>query len=650
MFVALRLVGGLLLFGSGIAAAAAVQRIPVEAFAADAEVGQAALSPDGTRIAAVSSAKGSDLIFVIDPEAPEKVLRRITIGKTSLEELSWAGKDRVILKLSSDAAFLGLLNQTVLLVVVDINTGSVRQLTEKDKTFLASEVLFVAPDGKYALIAGRKAGDRGMSVKNFNLATGESTMVQPPISDVWSWFVDGQGIVRGGLAHGDYRWTIYYRTKAAEPLTKFTNKFDDRHEDIFESVYFSPIGGESVVVSNHVTGRFAAYRLNLETVEPGTLIFENPQGDIESIVRDGATGKVVGIRYHDERWRTHWIDPQLARAQAKIDGALKGSENRIVDYSRDRGRMLVRSARPDDPGVYFLFDRQKGELKTIFAQIPAIPETSLSPTRFVRYQARDGLMIPAFLTLPKDRPGKNLPLVVMPHGGPFARDTWEYDPMVQLLANRGYAVLQPQFRGTTGFGRDFVERGYGQWGRKMQDDLDDGFDWLVSQGTADPKRVCIFGGSYGGYAAIWGAIRNPERYRCAISWAGVTDLRMMLKHDRTLFVARRYYRDWRERVTGINGKENLDQLSPVKQARRLRVPLLVGHGRKDSNVPVAQAEELAKALGKSGIAVDTSYYPESGHNFWNTADFTDWLKKVEAFLARHNPADPAAALPAPKTS
>jgi dipeptidyl aminopeptidase/acylaminoacyl peptidase len=238
----------------------------------------------------------------------------------------------------------------------------------------------------------------------------------------------------------------------------------------------------------------------------------------------------------------------------------------------------------------------------------------------------------------------------MPHGGPFARDTGEYDPWVQLLANRGYAVLQPQFRGTTGFGREFVERGYGQWGRKMQDDLDDGFDWLVAQGIADPKRVCIVGASYGGYAAIWGAMRNPERYRCAISWAGVTDLRMMLQHDRSLFVAKRYFSDWRNRVTGVSDKGDLNQVSPLKQASSLRIPLLLGHGRKDWNVPVAQAEALEKALKKARFPIETAYYPEAEHSFASTADLADWLKKVEGFLAKHNPADPGTAPVAPSSS
>lgn len=640
--LAFRLSAGLLLVLSGAASSSVpVQRIPVEAFAADPDVTTASLSPDGTRVAGLTSEKGAGVIFVINPDAPEKVLQRISLGKTSLEEMSWASNQRVILKIAQEMSFLGMVIEVARLIVVDTNSGKARRLDEKDAKFMANDVLYVSADGRTALVQGFNLGDKGSSVKQFNLDSGESILLQPPIRDVWSWFADGQGVIRGGLSREGLRWAIYYRTNAGDALTKINGKFDKRSEDIFESVHFSPIGGETVVISNHATGRFAAYRLDLQTVQPGALIFENPRGDIDHVVRETTTGKVVGIRYHDERWRSHWIDPDLARAQQRIDRAITGTDNHILDLTRDRNRLLVLSSGANAPGVYYLLDRKKGEMKPVFSRMPDIPEAALSTTRSVRYQSRDGLTIPAFLTLPKGQRDKNLPLIIMPHGGPFARDTWEFDPWVQLLANRGYAVLQPQFRGTTGFGRDFAERGYGQWGRKMQDDIDDGFDWLVSRGIADPKRVCVAGGSYGGYAAIWGAIRNPERYRCAISWAGVTDLKMMLKHDRTLFVAKRYFRDWQNRVSGTEGKANLDEVSPLRHAHRLKVPLLIGHGRDDNNVPVGQAEALVKALGKASIPVESIYYPDVGHSFYSDKAMLDWLKRVEAFLAKHNPADPA---------
>ncbi len=222
-------------------------------------------------------------------------------------------------------------------------------------------------------------------------------------------------------------------------------------------------------------------------------------------------------------------------------------------------------------------------------------------------------------------------------GAHFVRDEWTYDPLVQFLANRGYAIFQPQFRGSTGFGKEFVERGYGQWGRRMQDDLDDGLDWLVSTGKVDPKRVCIVGASYGGYAALWGAIRNPERYRCAASIAGVTDLEAQLKANRKSFSATRYFKQWRTRVKGDVGFD-LKSVSPLMQAARLKVPVLIAHGENDRTVPVAQGRLMVEALTASKADVTSIIYKNGGHDFSSSEDLADFLRRLESFLAKHNPA------------
>jgi dipeptidyl aminopeptidase/acylaminoacyl peptidase len=209
--------------------------------------------------------------------------------------------------------------------------------------------------------------------------------------------------------------------------------------------------------------------------------------------------------------------------------------------------------------------------------------------------------------------------------------------MVQFMANRGYAVLQPQFRGSTGYGRDFVSKGDGQWGRKMQDDLDDGVDWLVRTGQVDAKRVCIVGASYGGYAALWGAIRNPERYRCAASFAGVSDLPALVRHDRKLFSATRYFKEWRSKVIG-EGNADLGAVSPIHFAERLRIPVLIGHGEKDRRVLPKHSHAMVDALNRAHANVTSIFYKDEAHGFEKAADLADWLKRLEAFLDKYNPA------------
>jgi len=291
-----------------------------------------------------------------------------------------------------------------------------------------------------------------------------------------------------------------------------------------------------------------------------------------------------------------------------------------------------------DPGNYYIFQPAAGVMQLFGRVNEKIDRQMLAPTSYVSYKARDGLDIPAYLTLPLGRDAKNLPLIIMPHGGPYGvRDSLEYDWQVQFLANRGYAVLQPNYRGSSSYGREFAKKGEGQWGRQMQDDLDDGMDWLAKQGTVDPKRVCIVGASYGGYAALWGATRNPERYRCAASFAGVTDIRGQLNYDKAFFADPKYQRDWQQRVRGEQGFD-MDSISPLKQVARLRVPVLLGHGDADHNVPYRQSASYADALKSAGKPYEFYTYKDEGHG-WSTKEHRqDWLDHLDAFLAKYNPA------------
>lgn len=263
----------------------------------------------------------------------------------------------------------------------------------------------------------------------------------------------------------------------------------------------------------------------------------------------------------------------------------------------------------------------------------------LAVTKYIRYTARDGLSVPAYLTLPVGRQPGKLPLIVMPHGGPYGvRDTLDYNREVQFLANRGYAVIQPNFRGSDSYGEDYYKKGEGQIGRAMQDDLDDAVDWLAKEGIADATRVCIIGSSYGGYAALWGVIRNPERYRCAASFAGVTDFVTQLKYSKKGMESR-HARKWQDIVRGDEDFK-LDTVSPAKNAGKLTRPILLTHGDDDNVVPISQFNMMVAALKKAGKAAESHVYENEGHGLDEPANQKDWLERLEAFLDAHNPADP----------
>jgi dipeptidyl aminopeptidase/acylaminoacyl peptidase len=611
-------------------------KIPIERFAALPVLTRPILSPDGHRIAARSTSVGNVTIMILDADHPEAPARGIAVGKARIAALTWAGNDRLLLTIRASEKLAGGYDLPFLrLIAVDIATGSSRIVDRGSHGTFAGDVLYTDPTGAWALVASQDDDYSYPSVKHVDLATGKATQVEKAREGVWDWYADDNGVVRAGVTYDNRKWTVWYRDKPEEKLRPIRGKIDKDDDSSIDKFIFR--GANSWVVTNERTGRFALYKYDVTTGTIGAPIYEHPQVDVEDVFYDESTGAIKAVKFETDRTHIEWLDPDMKALQGKLDRALPAESNVAVGWSDDEKRTLVWSSSGSDPGRYFLLDRTSSRMHAVVDPYPDINPAQMAEVQSVQFRTRDGLMIPAYLTLPKGREAKGLPLILMPHGGPYERDHWEYDPLVQFLANRGYAVLQPQFRGSTGYGKDFVAKGYGEWGRKMQDDLDDGVDWLARTGQIDPKRVCIVGASYGGYAALWGAIRNPERYRCAASLAGVSDLPAMLRYDRKLFSAVRYFKEWRSKVDG-EGTTDLAAVSPVNFASRLTIPVLIGHGEEDDNVLPKQSHEMVDALNQAHANVTSVFYKDDSHGWDNAADFADWLRRLEAFLAKYNPA------------
>ncbi|HEX7929883.1 MAG TPA: alpha/beta fold hydrolase [Sphingomicrobium sp.] len=618
---------------------AAAQRIssklPVSVFAQLPVLRKPVLSPDGRRILARATTNGRGRLVFLDADRPEGKPQVIDIGNANIAALQWAGNQRLLMTVLSTDYIYGVIPVPILrLLAIDVATGQSRVVDRKSDGLYAGDVLYADPSGDWALVASQDDIYSYPSVKRVDLATGSATLVEKARKDVWDWYADDEGIVRAGIAYEGRRWTVWYRDKAGDPLQKTRGKFAKDDDSAVDRVMFGP-NNNGWIVTNERTGRFGLYRYDFASGAIGEAIFENPEVDLDDVSYDPASGTIYGISYQDDRPRVKWIDPKWQALQQKLDKALPNATNTVVDKSDDEKRYLVWSGGASDPGRYFLLDTANWKMHPVVEPY-LMDSAQMAEVRPVHYQARDGLRIPAYLTMPKGREAKSLPLIILPHGGPFARDEWTFDPIVQFLANRGYAVLQPQFRGSTGYGKDFASKGYGEFGKKMQDDLDDGVDWLVKSGQVDPKRVCIMGMSYGGYAALWGAVRNPDRYRCAISWAGVSDLDAQMKYDRKSFSAVRYFREWRAQIAG-NAK-NLGAVSPIRYADKVKIPVFIGHGENDARVPIKQSRSMADELTKSKADVTSVFYKNSSHDFDSGADFYDWLQRLDAFLGKHNPA------------
>jgi dipeptidyl aminopeptidase/acylaminoacyl peptidase len=311
----------------------------------------------------------------------------------------------------------------------------------------------------------------------------------------------------------------------------------------------------------------------------------------------------------------------------------------VAGESTDGAVRLIHTRSPTDPGSYYIYRDASGKMTLIARGNEALRDYTLAPMDYGTYRARDGLEIPAYVTWPPGRQRRALPLVVMPHGGPFQRDHWEYNFLAQYLANRGYVVLQPNFRGSTGYGKSFMERGYQQLGKAMQDDLDDGAGWLVMSGQVDPRRVCMVGWSYGGFAAQVAAYRNPDLYRCAVSIAGVSDLAELIRYDQRVLLGPVFQR-WQAALQGELPLGDLAAVSPRQRAAEVRAPLLLVHGTADYRVPVRQTTLMGEALAAAGRTAEVVTIEGGDHSLTGEEQRLKLLEVLDRFLQRHNPARP----------
>ncbi|CUI06780.1 S9 family peptidase [Massilia antarctica] len=433
-----------------------------------------------------------------------------------------------------------------------------------------------------------------------------------------SWVFDANGDARVVTTISTAIWsdsttfTHWYRASQDKPWEKLATF--DYADDFWWPESLANDQKSLVVHSRQGRDTLAYFRYSLETRAITEMLAGHPTQDIyvPDSEEDGSFRVVVtaGMKPSFE-----WFDPAWAAMQKSIDAALPDRLN--VIEGKLTSKLLIHSVSDTDPGQWLLLDVPSATMRKVASAKPEIDVAAMRPVQIVRYAARDGLSIPAYLTLPA-KTGAIKPAVILIHGGPAARDSWTYNAEVQMLAARGYTVLQPQFRGSSGFGKAFMQAGYGQWGLAMQDDISDGVRWLVEQGHADPRRICIYGASYGGYAAMWGLVKTPELYRCGASLAGVSDIANMFKDNSDTNA------DPRGRLElGIltgrakTGKQVFDQVSPLKNAARITAPVLLAHGEWDQRVLIAHGRKMHKALKDANKEVEWMILEKEGHGIYH---------------------------------
>ena len=626
---------------SGASTTSSTALLPIDAFAKLPLMEGPELSPDGTKIAAKIAIAGKQSLVITSVVDGQQKALAIDAGENDLNWWRWVNDEWLVMGVGAEVTVVAGEKWYVTRTVSAKADG--KTLNRIGWTIAAQngdDLIWTARDGSPRIMLAvqrsiySNAPEFWPSVYDVDVSTGKMREIVKSRTAVHGWYADASGTVRMGIGYQDAvrKSLLYYRGEARDNFRLVQVARLRKDEDLRAPALFLAEPGQALAFDD--SAGFDQLRgLDVDSFALGDTVFSVPGYDVGGIITDMAGTGLAGVHYIDTRHRTHWVDPTMIELQASFDKAVGASRQaHIVSWSRARDRFLVEVGGPDRTSAYYSYRPADGTLRLLIRTNEALPNAGLAPVRSIRYKARDGLEIEAILTLPKGREAKNLPLILLPHGGPFARDLEEWDWIAQFLANRGYAVIQPNYRGSSGYGTAFAAKGEGQWGLAMQDDLNDAVDHLANEGIADPKRVCIAGASYGGYAAMRGAQRDGGRYRCAISYAGVSNLGSMMRYD-SRFLNSGARRDWmREQAPDYRA------VSPVYLASEFSTPILLMHGKVDRRVPVNQSRDMAeklKAVGKPHRYVEQ---PLGDHFFSRQEDRLEFLKEVEAFLAAHNPA------------
>ncbi|HLX27568.1 MAG TPA: alpha/beta fold hydrolase, partial [Casimicrobiaceae bacterium] len=491
------------------------------------------------------------------------------------------------------------------------------------------------------LVTALERNVESRDVYRYDTVSGAKTLLSyDSPGNVVAWVVDFDNVPRaavtGDVRHDRSAW--YVRKSAKDPWTLVAEgKLGALASHPLE---FDP-NGELLYVSARRNGADLAsiYEYAVDKADWRKSIISHPLRDVEGgnarFRVDYKAREILGLRYSDDKPSVVWFDPTWARVQKSVDAALPDTVNLL---QRRGDRFLVIAFSDRDPGEAYLLDAKSMRLEKVLSYEPWIDPKSMAATRWVRYAARDGMSIPALLTVPTTANGKRVPLVVVIHGGPDVQATpWGYSAETQFLVSRGYAVLRPQFRGTQGFGWKLRSAGFRKWGDEMQDDLEDGVKWAVAGGIADPGRVCFYGASYGGYAAAWGAIKNAKLIKCAVDYVGVTSIDYLFDNAQTDLarLAERSSLMAREIGDPKTERARFKRVNPLDNADKVGVPILLAYGAADRRVPLVHGSDFHAALDKYGKPHEWVVYNDEGHGFSKDENLFDFYGRVERFLAKH---------------
>ncbi len=649
-----------------VAAAADVSPPPAEVFGALPASSHVVMTPNGQRLAWIDQRVARPRVVMFDI-ASRKELRVLALPESlKIRGIRWNDDETLIITFSAtqnaqtatqlsreyyinmaydasggDGRMLPGMNGNRIVNDRTAGTGShlarpVQGSNNEARIAMVTYLVRTRPSKPHTVIMASQACERGTAcLLEVDTTTGAATAIRFGNEHTISWVVNHDG---APVAREDWDWkTRAYHVYAfsGESAREILRR-DDNQRPILAGIL--PDNSALVLLTTNGRSRMAAWALPLDG-SPLRLLAEDPDADITNTYTDSYSGAIIGVYVSGTKTHVNWLDPDARHRAELVEHAFP---NRMVDlygWSSDGARTLAEVQSPSTPPVFYLIDFSAHRADIAAESYPALANVPLGEFKEITYKARDGTPIPAYLTLPPGKRAGAGPLVVYPHGGPNERDYPGFEWFVQFLATRGYAVLQPQFRGSTGFGEAFQKAGYRQWGGLMQDDVTDGVQAMIEQGIADPHHVGIVGMSYGGYAALAGAAFTPTLYSCAASVNGVSDLRALMEEEIPRYgtfvrIISASQSEFTERV-GAETDPALKTKSPINSVDAIRIPILIAYGTGDARVPNEQSERMAAALSKAGKPVTVVKLPNEDHWLSHTDSRVQLLQALDGFLHEH---------------
>jgi dienelactone hydrolase len=628
----------------GAATSSFARAITFNDFASLPEVESAAISPDAKHFVALQPVAGRRSIVVYNVEGGHCAFAPSDV---KIERVYWANSSHLLISVTVSQINFKLYgddkpHEWTWMMLIDTDCKNPRMIVAdrpgaRTYGFRGSVLSRVPNDDRHVLLSAGK-------IYNLDIDSGQAKSVSPTDRsrcDVSRRFIaDATGKARICYSGINRDAAIFARLNGSDEWVQvYRYSWDDRDAREISFEGFAEDPDVAYVVTRNGGERLAAYKFDLKAKTIGAIVYQNPKHDVVGYVLEPVTKRVVGVEYETfEGDKIEWLDRGWAQLWADLSATFETGTIEFVSFANDRKIFTIYHRGADDPaGSYYLVNLNKPEVSKLGSMHPAVTPAEYLTPKLIHYKARDGLEIPAYLTMPRNV--SKPPLVVMPHGGPQSNDDPAvYDDWQQFLAWRGYAVLQPQFRGSEGLGRSFIEAGHKQWGLKMQDDITDGVKEVIAQGIVDKERICIFGWSYGGYAAMAGLAFTPDLYKCGVAGAGISDLLTMTGfvngYSGYGFDEKYWY--WPKAVGDVTrDRERMTATSPALHAARIQAPLLLIHGVHDTTVPIGQSEEMARAMDKAGKPYQFLRLEGEDHNLYRADTRRKMYEALDQFLAKH---------------